>query len=151
MNHHKINLRVLDDSRLAITLGETVDKEDLEDLLKIFVHASGKSLKANLTELPTEIPSPLTRITSYLTHPVFNTHHSETELLRYMHHLQSKDLSLAHSMIPLGSCTMKLNATTEMVPISWPEFASMHPFVPVDQAKGYKVLIDELEEESCGR
>lgn len=147
VNHHQINLRVLDDSRLAITLGETVDKEDLEDLLKIFVHASGQSLVANLAELPTEIPSPLMRTTAYLTHPVFNTHHSETELLRYMHHLQSKDLSLTHSMIPLGSCTMKLNATTEMIPISWPEFASMHPFVPVDQAKGYKILIDELEED----
>ncbi|KAL8691902.1 MAG: hypothetical protein Q9224_004075, partial [Gallowayella concinna] len=147
VNHHKINLRVLDDSRLAITLDETVDKEDLEDILKIFVNASGKSLKTNVAELPAEIPSPLLRTSSYLTHPVFNTHHSETELLRYMHHLQSKDLSLTHSMIPLGSCTMKLNATTEMIPITWPEFSSMHPFAPVDQAKGYRILIDELEQD----
>ncbi|KAL8729588.1 MAG: hypothetical protein Q9166_004668 [cf. Caloplaca sp. 2 TL-2023] len=147
VDHHKINLRVLDDSRLAITLDETVDKEDLEEILKIFVRASGKSLKTNVAELPAEIPSPLQRTTPYLTHPVFSSHHSETELLRYIHHLQSRDLSLTHSMIPLGSCTMKLNATTEMVPISWPEFSSIHPFVPVDQAKGYKVLIDELEQD----
>ncbi|KAL8802170.1 MAG: hypothetical protein Q9200_006678 [Gallowayella weberi] len=147
VNQHKINLRILDDSRLALTLDETVDTEDLEDILKIFVHASGKSLKTNVAELPAEIPSPLLRTSSYLTHPVFNTHHSETQLLRYMHHLQSKDLSLTHSMIPLGSCTMKLNATTEMIPITWPEFSSMHPFVPVDQAKGYKDLIDELEQD----
>ncbi|KAL8697004.1 MAG: hypothetical protein Q9201_007362 [Fulgogasparrea decipioides] len=144
---HHINLRVLDSSRLAITLDETVEKADLEEILKIFVHVSGKSLKVNLPELPAAVPSPLRRTTPYLTHPVFNTHHSETELLRYMHHLQSKDLSLTHSMIPLGSCTMKLNATTEMIPISWPEFSSMHPFVPVDQAKGYITLIQDLEQD----
>ncbi|KAI4168795.1 MAG: hypothetical protein LQ343_006118 [Gyalolechia ehrenbergii] len=143
--NHKINLRVLDDSRLGITLDETVDKADLEDILMIFVQNAGKGININIPELPAEMPSPLLRTSSYLTHPVFNTHHSETELLRYMHHLQSKDLSLTHSMIPLGSCTMKLNATTEMVPVSWPEFASMHPFVPVEQAKGYKTLIQELE------
>ncbi|KAL9001410.1 MAG: hypothetical protein Q9188_005466 [Gyalolechia gomerana] len=143
--NHKINLRVLDDSRLGITLDETVDKADLEDILMIFVQNAGKGININISELPAEMPSPLLRTSSYLTHPVFNTHHSETELLRYMHHLQSKDLSLTHSLIPLGSCTMKLNATTEMVPVSWPEFASMHPFVPVEQAKGYKTLIQELE------
>lgn len=147
VKNHKINLRVLDDSRLAITLDETVDKKDLEDILKVFVQKSGKGININIPELPAEMPSPLLRTSQYLTHPVFNTHHSETELLRYIHHLQSKDLSLTHSMIPLGSCTMKLNATTEMVPISWPEFASMHPFVPVDQAKGYVTLIGELEKD----
>ncbi|KAI4132134.1 MAG: hypothetical protein LQ338_000888 [Usnochroma carphineum] len=143
----RINLRVLDDSRLAITLDETVDKTDLEDILKVFVRMSQKSIKIDIQELPAEVPSPLTRTTPYLTHPVFNTHHSETELLRYIYHLQSKDLSLVHSMIPLGSCTMKLNATTEMVPVSWPEFSSIHPFVPLDQAKGYKTLIQELEQD----
>ncbi|KAL8694659.1 MAG: hypothetical protein Q9218_000754 [Villophora microphyllina] len=145
--HHKINLRVLDDSRIAITLDETVDKADLEEILKVFVHHSGKGLRINIPELPAEVPSPLMRTSSYLTHPVFNTHHSETELLRYIHHLQSKDLSLTHSMIPLGSCTMKLNASTEMIPVSWSEFSSMHPFAPVDQAKGYQILIRELEED----
>ncbi|KAL8949326.1 MAG: hypothetical protein Q9222_004551 [Ikaeria aurantiellina] len=145
--HHKINLRVLDGSRLAITLDETVEKADLEDILKVFVQFSGKSLKTSIAELPAEVPSPLIRSSSYLTHPIFNTHHSETQLLRYIHHLQSKDLSLTHSMIPLGSCTMKLNATTEMVPISWPEFSSIHPFAPVEQAKGYQTLIKELEKD----
>ncbi|KAK0865764.1 glycine decarboxylase subunit P [Friedmanniomyces endolithicus] len=91
------------------------------------------------------LPEHFKRTSSYLTHPVFNSHHSETEILRYMHHLQSKDLSLVHSMIPLGSCTMKLNATTEMVPISWPEFANIHPFAPMDQTRGYAELIGELE------
>ena len=143
----KINLRVLDSDRLAITLDETVDKNDLEDILKIFVQFSGKSLQVDVPELPAEAPSKLTRTSPYLTHPVFNSHHSETEMLRYIHHLQSKDLSLAHSMIPLGSCTMKLNATTEMVPISWPEFSSMHPFAPIDQAKGYTTMIQELEKD----
>ncbi|KAL8866785.1 MAG: hypothetical protein Q9174_006085, partial [Haloplaca sp. 1 TL-2023] len=146
-DNHRINLRILDDSRLAITLDETVDKPDLEDLLKVFVKMSGKTLNINIAELPAEVPEPLMRTSPFLTHPVFNTHHSETELLRYIHHLQSKDLSLTHSMIPLGSCTMKLNATTEMIPVSWPVFSTMHPFAPVDQAKGYKILIDELEED----
>ncbi|KAL8707676.1 MAG: hypothetical protein Q9220_007338 [cf. Caloplaca sp. 1 TL-2023] len=147
VDQHKLNLRVLDDSRLAMTLDETVEKADLEEILKVFVQVSGKSLKTSIAELPAEVPSPLVRTSSYLTHPVFNTHHSETQLLRYIHHLQSKDLSLAHSMIPLGSCTMKLNATTEMVPISWPEFSSMHPFAPLEQAKGYQTLIKELEKD----
>ncbi|KAI4208603.1 MAG: hypothetical protein LQ348_000080 [Seirophora lacunosa] len=147
VSEHRMNLRVLDDSRLAITLDETVDKADLEDILKIFVRMSRKGINIKIPELPADTPSPLTRTSSFLTHPVFNTHHSETELLRYINHLQSKDISLVHSMIPLGSCTMKLNATTEMIPISWPEFSSLHPFVPVDQAKGYKTLIEELEQD----
>ncbi|KAL9604341.1 MAG: hypothetical protein Q9219_000529 [cf. Caloplaca sp. 3 TL-2023] len=147
VKNHQINLRVLDDSRLAITLDETVDQTDLEDILKIFVQMSGKGININIPELPAETPSPLIRTSPYLEHPVFNTHHSETELLRYIHHLQSKDLSLTHSMIPLGSCTMKLNATTEMIPISWPEFSSMHPFAPVEQAQGYQTLIQELEKD----
>src|SRR5579871_2074718 len=91
------------------------------------------------------IPSSLQRKSKFLQQPVFNSYHSETELLRYIHLLQSKDLSLTHSMIPLGSCTMKLNATTEMIPVTWPKFSSIHPFAPVDQATGYKIMIDELE------
>ncbi|KAL2038765.1 hypothetical protein N7G274_008523 [Stereocaulon virgatum] len=152
-----INLRVLDQNRLGVTVDETVELQDLEDILAVFAHfSSGKSatpLSKIVTELslsPSElkgIPDSLKRTSNYLEHPVFNTHHSETELLRYIHHLQSKDLSLTHSMIPLGSCTMKLNATTEMIPVSWPEFSSVHPFVPVDQAKGYTTLIDELEKD----
>jgi glycine dehydrogenase len=92
------------------------------------------------------IPSGLRRHSDFLTHPVFNSYHSETEMLRYIKSLENKDLALNHAMIPLGSCTMKLNATTEMIPVTWPEFGQMHPFVPLAQAEGYKVMIDELEE-----
>ena len=153
MKTYKINLRRFDDSRVGITIDETVDAKDLEELLSIFKDFSGSKesieLKDIIQTLHTDgtipVPTPFKRSSEYLTHPVFNSHHSETELLRYIHHLQSKDLSLTHSMIPLGSCTMKLNATTEMVPITWPEFSSIHPFAPVDQATGYKVMIDELE------
>ena len=152
-----INLRILDNDRLGVTIDETVEHQDLEDILAIFAKASSASeidilsvekIASDLSLSASEhagVPSTLKRTSTYLTHPVFNTHHSETELLRYIHHLQSKDLSLTHSMIPLGSCTMKLNATTEMIPVSWAEFSSIHPFVPVDQAKGYKTMIDELE------
>ena len=90
-------------------------------------------------------PDTLTRTSKYLTHPVFNSYHSETDILRYIHHLQSKDLSLVHAMIPLGSCTMKLNSTAEMIPVTWPEFNDIHPFVPLDQAQGYQRLFKELD------
>jgi len=154
----KINLRMVDESRVGVTVDETVDLEDLKAILNIFRHFSATDSKVKIQQLMQElsvstrdisslIPLSFKRTTSYLTHPVFNTHHSETELLRYIHHLQSKDLSLTHSMIPLGSCTMKLNATTEMIPISWPEFSAIHPFVPIEQAKGYATLIDELEKD----
>lgn len=149
LQHQDINLRKLDGDRVSVTVDETVDLKDLEDIIAIFQGYSGKET-VKVDQLikslgSSEIPAAFKRSSEYLTHPVFNTHHSETELLRYIHHLQSKDLSLTHSMIPLGSCTMKLNATTEMAAVTWPEFASIHPFVPKDQAEGYKVLIDELE------
>lgn len=149
-----INFRIFDDGRLGITVDETVDTQDLEDILQVFskfgsnTPLSVKKISEVLQLSPNEaigLPSTLKRTSPYLTHPVFNIHQSETELLRYIHHLQSKDLSLTHSMIPLGSCTMKLNATTEMIPVSWPEFSSIHPFVPIDQARGYTTLIEELE------
>lgn len=151
----KINFRVLNDSKLGITIDETVNSQDLSDILKVFANFSStkrpstEQISRDLGLSPYHIagiPASIRRESSYLTHPVFNNHHSETQLLRYIQHLQSKDLSLAHSMIPLGSCTMKLNATTEMIPISWPEFSSIHPFVPVEQAQGYATLIKELEE-----
>jgi glycine dehydrogenase len=145
-----INLRIVGSNKIGITIDETVDIEDLQDLLSIFEHFGNKS-SVNLEQIATDVSiaqsGSLARTSPYLTHPVFNSHHSETELLRYIHHLQSKDLSLVHSMVPLGSCTMKLNATTEMIPVSWPEFSSIHPFVPMDQAKGYATLIDELEKD----
>lgn len=154
VKEHKINLRLLDDHRIGVTVDETVDEADLSDILSVFQKFAPKpsdidivQIAAQLNADPTSASGPFSRTSEYLTHPVFNSHHSETELLRYIHHLQSKDLSLTHSMIPLGSCTMKLNATTEMIPITWPEFASIHPFVPADQAAGYKIMINELEQD----
>lgn len=152
VRERRINLRLLDDHRVGVTVDETVDEGDLSDILSIFHHFAPNQKAIKITkvakDMGTGAPStskPLIRTSKFLTHPVFNTHHSETELLRYIHHLQSKDLSLTHSMIPLGSCTMKLNATTEMIPVTWPEFSSIHPFVPLDQATGYKTMINELE------
>ncbi|KAK4958676.1 hypothetical protein LTR28_005393, partial [Elasticomyces elasticus] len=154
----QINLRLIDEGHVGITVDETVEKKDIEDILDFFGKASGRSETLDVEQIakdigitadgtPSDIPETLLRKSPYLTHPVYNSHHSETEILRYMHHLQSKDLSLVHSMIPLGSCTMKLNATTEMIPISWPEFSAIHPFAPSDQTKGYATLIDELEKD----
>ncbi|KAL9097598.1 MAG: hypothetical protein Q9165_000495 [Trypethelium subeluteriae] len=151
----QINFREIDSARLAITVDETVTKKDIEDILAVFRDFAEEKRELDVEKIASELGAgapvgtqgSFQRSSPFLTHPVFNSHHSETELLRYMHHLQSRDLSLAHSMIPLGSCTMKLNATTEMVPISWPEFSSMHPFVPLDQARGYATLIRELEED----
>lgn len=153
-----INLRLLDDDHVGLTLDETVEDKDLEDILSVLAQNAPNGQKVSLAEVASsmgsvetisakDLPQNLRRKTSYLTHPVFNSYHSETELLRYIHHLQSKDLSLTHSMIPLGSCTMKLNATTEMAPVTWPEFASIHPFVPNDQVLGYSTLIRELEDD----
>ncbi|KAI9660098.1 MAG: glycine decarboxylase subunit P [Bathelium mastoideum] len=151
----QMNFRELDSRRIAITVDETVTKNDIEDILACFQHFAKEETPPDVEQLALELNAEnvntdqesFRRKSPFMSHPVFNSHHSETELLRYMHHLQSKDLSLVHSMIPLGSCTMKLNATTEMVPISWPEFSSIHPFVPIDQAKGYTKLIAELEED----
>ncbi|KAF2200709.1 glycine dehydrogenase [Delitschia confertaspora ATCC 74209] len=141
-----INVRPIDANHVGITVDEATSADDAKLLLEGFSKVGGKVSSSNLQEpVSVEPPTDLKRTSPFLTHPVFNSYHSETELLRYIYHLQSKDLSLVHSMIPLGSCTMKLNATTEMVPISWPEFAGIHPFAPDWQAKGYKTLIDQLE------
>ena len=151
-----MNLRVISDHKLGITVDETTEHDQLKRILRVFQRFSSvqepvnwKIVVGSLQGKSSEIDESSTfkRTSPYLTHPVFNTHHSETELLRYIHHLQGKDLSLTHSMIPLGSCTMKLNASTEMVPISWSKFSSIHPFVPLDQAKGYTDLIKELEDD----
>ena len=149
-----INFRQLNDRRIAITVDETTEKNDLLDILWAFakiLHTDTSAIKELALAFQRysfddiKMESKFKRTSPYLTNPVFNMHHSETELLRYIHHLQSQDLSLVHSMIPLGSCTMKLNATTEMIPVSWPEFSSLHPFAPPDQTEGYSILIDELE------
>ncbi|HEU4586951.1 MAG TPA: glycine dehydrogenase (aminomethyl-transferring), partial [Gemmatimonadaceae bacterium] len=133
----RINLRVIDDTAVGISLGEDTTIEDIDDLLAVF--NGGKSAGFAAAELVSAAAASryderFARQSAYLTHPVFNTHHSETEMLRYMRKLESRDLSLVHSMIPLGSCTMKLNATAEMFPITWPEIGGIHPFAPVDQA-----------------
>ncbi len=140
-----MNLRAASADTLGISLDETTTRADLADLLSVF--ASGKAvpdvaqLAANAT---IGLPEGLRRTSAYLTHPVFNTHHSETEMLRYIRTLSDKDLALDRTMIPLGSCTMKLNATSEMIPITWPEFAHIHPFAPREQLKGYELLDQQL-------
>ncbi|MCE3010126.1 MAG: aminomethyl-transferring glycine dehydrogenase [Proteobacteria bacterium] len=142
-----INLRYLNDQTITLSLHEKTNVKDLQDLASCFgVKADFSSV---LEQGYQSINPDLVRTSSYLTHPVFNSHHSETELLRYIHHLQSKDLTLAHSMIPLGSCTMKLNATTELTPVSWPEVNSLHPFAPLNQTQGMLELIRDLEKQLC--
>ncbi len=142
-----INIRHLGGASIVIALDETVSEKDVEELLEVF--AGGERPPFTLDELADEADprydERFKRATPFLTHPVFNTHRSETELLRYLHTLESRDLSLVHSMIPLGSCTMKLNATAEMMPITWPGFGRMHPFAPVSQAEGYALLFRLLE------
>ena len=144
---HKINFRIFDQARVGISLDETTSIQDIRDLLDIF--ALGRLLPFEVEGLvlraQSAISEPLQRKSSYLTHPVFNTYHSETEMLRYIHKLQEKDLSLTTSMIPLGSCTMKLNATAEMFAVTWPEFSQPHPFAPLEQTKGYQILFEQLE------
>ncbi|MDX1908971.1 MAG: aminomethyl-transferring glycine dehydrogenase [Bacteroidia bacterium] len=139
----RINLRYDSDTLVGVSVGETAEADDIQILLDIFAQVAGKAAPA-LSEGPTLIPGPLARTSAYLTHPVFNSHHSETAMMRYIKSLESKDLSLNTAMIPLGSCTMKLNAATELIPVSWPEFAGLHPFAPADQAAGYAHLIQEL-------
>jgi glycine dehydrogenase len=141
-----MNLRRLDARSLGIALDETTAQADVDALLSVFGdgHAS-VPLCAELAREASPAIAGLERTSAYLTHPVFNTHHSETEMLRYMRTLESRDLSLAHSMIPLGSCTMKLNATAEMMPITWARFSGIHPFAPITQAQGYQVVIKQLE------
>ncbi|MFY7799338.1 MAG: aminomethyl-transferring glycine dehydrogenase [Dolichospermum sp.] len=141
-NERNINLRIFDNSTVGISLDETTTETDLIDIWQIF------ALKDQLPFTVEELAitnSQLSRESKYLTHPVFNRYHSETELLRYLHQLESKDLSLTTSMIPLGSCTMKLNATAEMIPVTWAEFGKIHPFAPISQTRGYQILFQQLE------
>ena len=133
----KINLRIFDDNAVGISIDETTSDSDLIDLLEIF---GGNAILERAQCL-----APL-RTSPFLKHPTFNRYHSETELLRYIHKLETKDLSLTTSMIPLGSCTMKLNATAEMIPVTWAEFGNIHPFAPRSQTKGYQILFEQLEE-----
>ena len=147
----QINLRILGRGRLGLSLDETCDESTVAKLFDVFL---GADHGLNVDDLDAEtlaagIPSALARTSPYLRHPVFSAHHSETEMLRYLKQLENKDLALNQSMIPLGSCTMKLNATSEMIPITWPQFANLHPFAPREQAVGYSSMIEELERWLC--
>ncbi len=137
------NLRVIDSAAVGISLDETATRDDIVALGALF----GARVDVDALDAATAdaLPAGLVRRSAFLTHPVFNTHHSEHELLRYLRSLADKDLAMDRTMIPLGSCTMKLNATAEMIPVTWPEFANIHPLAPADQAQGYKELIDGLE------
>jgi len=142
-----INLRRHDDDSLGIALDETTGEDDVRRLMEVFV--GHERLPFTIRDLSQTVsatyPANLARTSPFLTHEVFNRYHSEHEMLRYLNRLQARDLSLTHSMIPLGSCTMKLNATAEMLPVTWPEFARMHPFAPLEQSKGYQELFRQLE------
>lgn len=144
------NLYQRNDKKISISLDETATIADVNALLAIFSDDDVPLTVADLElDLEHTLDSALIRATEYLTHPVFNSYHSETEMMRYMRHLADKDLALDRAMIPLGSCTMKLNAVAELMPVSWPEFGGMHPYVPLDQAQGYAELINELEQMLC--
>jgi glycine cleavage system P protein (glycine dehydrogenase) len=147
-----LNLRYRADGGVNIALDETTDSEAVKSLVAVFAAALGaKSHAISSTDLPATVnyPPPVARTSEYLTHPVFNSHHSETEMMRYIRQLERKDIGLDVSMIPLGSCTMKLNAASEMLPLTWPEFGNLHPFAPVDQAQGYHTLFSELRAALC--
>ncbi|WP_313313476.1 aminomethyl-transferring glycine dehydrogenase [Pulveribacter sp.] len=146
-----VNLRIYWNEYLCISLDETTTRADVELLWKIFAKDGQATLTFADFEMgvDTLIPPALQRSSAFLTHPVFNTHHSETAMLRYIRSLSDKDLALDRSMIPLGSCTMKLNATSEMIPITWPEFAQVHPFAPADQLEGYRELDAQLRQWLC--
>jgi len=143
----RFNLRYFDDGTVGVSCDETTERADIAALWGVFAVDGKNGLDVDAIDRETAVrfPAELARQTPYLTNVVFNHRHSETGMLRYLHHLASKDLSLAHAMIPLGSCTMKLNGTAEMIPITWPELANIHPFAPVDQCEGYAELIAELE------
>ncbi|MCD2422584.1 aminomethyl-transferring glycine dehydrogenase [Niabella pedocola] len=146
----KINLRQIDHQHIGISLDETVIIEDLYDLINCFENDSDPvSFSLSTEEELRHIPESLSRTSSYLTHPVFNTYHSESKMMRYIKYLENKDLSLNTSMISLGSCTMKLNAATEMIPLSWAHWANIHPFAPASQTGGYKQIVEELSQYLC--
>ena len=156
---HRFNLRLYEDGAVGVSLDEKTTVAELEALLEIFGKARRPETSSKLdgqstfaspetaalaNEVTLALPEPFARTSPYLTHPIFNTMKSETEMLRYITKLQNRDLSLAHSMIPLGSCTMKLNATAEMIPVTWPQFGGLHPFAPLEQTQGYRILFDRL-------
>ncbi|MHA8065349.1 aminomethyl-transferring glycine dehydrogenase [Aquirufa sp. ROCK2-A2] len=138
-----------DPSKLSIALDETSNEEDVIEILAFFQRAKGQSIGGEEIEVSWKLPKELVRSSSFMTHPVFHKYHSEHGMLRYLKSLENKDLSMVHSMISLGSCTMKLNATSEMIPVTWPELGKIHPFAPGFQTKGYQRLIMELNDWLC--
>jgi len=147
----RINFRYANNA-IGISLDETTTAEDVQEIVKVLARVQGKSGTATFkSDAPfrLNVPSALQRSSKYLTHPVFNSHHSETKMMRYIRSLERKDIGLDTSMIPLGSCTMKLNAASEMLPVTWPLFSRMHPFVPSDQSEGYRQVFAELERALC--
>jgi glycine dehydrogenase len=144
---HKINF-FYHENHVSISLDETVTEHDLNDLINVFAqHANEEGNKEAFTA--SKLATANVRVSDFCTHHVFSTHHTESAMMRYIKRLENKDLSLTHSMISLGSCTMKLNAATEMIPVSWPEFANLHPFAPLDQTIGYQQIFEELAEYLC--
>ncbi|MBI4428787.1 MAG: aminomethyl-transferring glycine dehydrogenase [Ignavibacteriales bacterium] len=149
-----INFRYIAKNWVGVSLDETTLPEDVQAIVSIFATASKQNYRLNGAEelfagTHTEFPRQFARTSSFLTHPIFHQHHSESEMMRYLKALENKDLSLTHSMIPLGSCTMKLNAASELMPITWQEFSAIHPFVPLDQVEGYLGIFKELEDQLC--
>jgi len=143
-----IDFRYFADGAIGISIDETTTIEDVADIVKVFTPGA-RAIFKGAAPFRSKAPLHLRRTSAYLAHPVFNTHHSETEMMRYIRKLEAKDVGLHTSMIPLGSCTMKLNAAGEMLPVTWPEFSRMHPFAPADQAQGYRRIFDELERALC--
>lgn len=142
-----INFRAINNTQVGISLDETTNVDEVNDILAVF--GAGKVTEAEVEKAATGIPASQQRTSSYLLHPVFNTHHSETEMMRYIKSLENKDLSLNTSMISLGSCTMKLNAASEMIPLSWNHWSKMHPFAPIAQVGGYQQIVKELSDYLC--
>jgi glycine dehydrogenase len=146
----RLNFRYYDAQHIGISLDETTTTSDLFDVINSFVNdVDPVSYKIEHDTALTHIPTSLTRTSDFLTHPVFNSHHSETQMMRYIRSLEGKDISLNHSMIPLGSCTMKLNAASEMIPLSWNHWSKIHPFAPGEQVEGYTYIVDELSKYLC--
>ncbi len=146
-----INLYYTEET-VQVTLDETVTQKDLDEVISVFATALGKTTedaKSNYSIPESRIPEALQRQSDYLTHPVFNDYHTESKMMRYIKRLENKDLSLMHSMIPLGSCTMKLNAATQLIPVTWTEFSNVHPFVPLNQVRGYAKILQELTDYLC--
>ncbi len=145
------NLRRIDAGRIGVSLDETSTRDDVNLLWSIFAPEGASLPDFESLDATTDdaLPADLDRVSAFLTHPTFNRYHSETEMMRYLRRLADKDVALDRSMIPLGSCTMKLNAVSEMTPVTWPEFAHLHPFAPANQTVGYREMIGSLERMLC--